>query len=453
MRGGPVRVYGLDYAGGGLQMLQPLPHVGAIIAGDDEERVARLLRTIRDEVDQRAVRYSAARAGSIRDYRVIAKAPDEPRILLLLDGLGAFRDAYESSVSAPWFSVFSQIATDGRQVGVHVIVTGDRSGAIPTSLSSSIQRRLVLRMANIDDYGMLGIDADVLGPLSPPGRGVLDEQEVQIAVLGGDPNVAVQARKIEELAESMRKAGLADAPSVERLPEDVSLSELPPVNSNGVVIGIADDNLVPIGIEPRGGFVIAGPPGSGRTTALWTIAAAVRRADPGLPLYLFSSRRSSLSDADLWTAVSHDAESGIALSAALADKLQAQSSSGQFGVFVENIADFEDSELERDLERLLKLALKSEQFFVAESETSTWPQARTFGRPLRASRRGLILQPEDGDDDLLRATFGRIRRGTFPPGRGYLVSGGRSRKVQVAAPYSDAGTELPPTERMGTTTH
>ncbi len=37
-RGGPVQVYGLDFGARGLRTLEVLPHVGAIIDGDDEER-------------------------------------------------------------------------------------------------------------------------------------------------------------------------------------------------------------------------------------------------------------------------------------------------------------------------------------------------------------------------------------------------------------------------------
>ena len=64
-------------------------------------------------------------------------------VLLLVDGMAAFREAYDYSNLTKWFTTFVQIATDGRQVGVHVIVTGDRPNAIPTSLGSSIQRRLI----------------------------------------------------------------------------------------------------------------------------------------------------------------------------------------------------------------------------------------------------------------------------------------------------------------------
>jgi S-DNA-T family DNA segregation ATPase FtsK/SpoIIIE len=434
MRGGPVQVYGLDFAAGGLQMLEGLPHVGSIVSGDDEERVARLLRWLRDLVDDRAVRFAEARAGNIVDYRKIAERPDEPRILLLLDGMGAFRETYESSVASPWFSVFSQIATDGRQVGVHVIVTGDRAGSIPTSLSSSIQRRLVLRLANPDDYAMLGVDADVLTPMSPPGRGLLDGLETQVAVLGGDPNVAVQARELEALAEAASKAGLAAAKPIERLSDSIPLESLPQRSALKVTIGIADDDLKPVAIDPSGAFVIAGPPGSGRSTALAAIAAGLRSAKgDAVRLFLLSPRRSPLTTWKGWTKAADSPDAVEALLGELGKAVDAGTTPGAVALFVENLADFSGHSGEFELERIVKALLKQEQFVVAETETSTWSQVYSLGQPLRAARRGLLLQPDDGDGDLLLNTpIGRVRRGTFPPGRGFLIGQGRARKVQVA---------------------
>ena len=442
MRGGPVQVFGLDFGAGGLQMLETLPHVGAVISGDDDERVARLLRWLRDLVDDRAVRYAAARAGTIVDYRTLASRPDEPRILLLLDGMSAFREAYESNISTPWFSVFSQIATDGRQVGVHVIVTGDRAGSIPTSLSSTIQRRLVLRLANADDYGMLGVESDILNAASPPGRGILDGHETQIAVLGGDSNVAVQARQIDALASSMTRAGVSAAPSVERLSDHVMLSSLPVGAATAVPIGIADDNLQPISIEPVGPFVISGPPGSGRTTALRTVAQALSRSAGSPSLFLLSPRRSGLTRLKIWAGAADSPsvlDEQVSRLAGLVDGGGLRP--GQVALFLENLADFSGTPVEYDLERVLRALLRAEQFVVAEAETSTWSQAYTLGQPLRAGRKGLILQPDEGEGDvLLNTSLGRIRRGTFPVGRGFVISNGRGRKVQVAA-ADDGGTE------------
>ncbi|MCO6976134.1 hypothetical protein LVR08_29060, partial [Pseudomonas aeruginosa] len=140
-RGGPVQVYAIDAGASGLRMLEDLPHVGAVISGDDEERVQRLLRTLRDLVDERSARYAAVRAGSLDEYRRLAGAPDEPRILLLVDGIGAFRESYEfrPAHAFPVWGAFTAVATDGRQVGVHVVVAGDRAASVPTSLGSTIQ--------------------------------------------------------------------------------------------------------------------------------------------------------------------------------------------------------------------------------------------------------------------------------------------------------------------------
>ncbi|MEO8527527.1 MAG: FtsK/SpoIIIE domain-containing protein [Pseudolysinimonas sp.] len=433
MRGGPVQVYGLDFAAGGIQMLERLPHVGSIVSGEDDERVARLLRWLRDLIDDRAVRYAEARASTIVEYRRLASKPEEPRILLLLDGMGAFREAYESNISSPWFAVFSQIATDGRGVGVHVVVTGDRAGSIPTSLSSSIQRRLVLRLANVDDYSMLGVPADVLSPMSPPGRGILDDLETQVAVLGRDPNVAVQARELDALAEAATKAGVVAAPPIERLAEDIPIESLKP-KKDEVLIGISDDTLQPVGIDPTGAFVVAGPPGSGRSTALATIGAALARTRPDTKRYLLSTRRSAIGRTGAWTVTADSPETLDRAVAALAKLVDGPAlAPGSVAVFLENLADFTGTSVEYELERIVKALLKAEQFVVAEAETSTWAQAYSLGQPIRAGRRGLLVQPDEGDGDvLLNTSLGRIRRGSLPPGRGYLVGGGRARRLQVA---------------------
>src|SRR5690606_20381188 len=94
-RGGPVHVYGLDFAAGGLRMLADLPHVGAVIPGDDVDRVVRLMRMLREELDRRAPMFAEASAATITEYRAQGGQPDLPRILVLLDGYPAFRDDFE----------------------------------------------------------------------------------------------------------------------------------------------------------------------------------------------------------------------------------------------------------------------------------------------------------------------------------------------------------------------
>jgi S-DNA-T family DNA segregation ATPase FtsK/SpoIIIE len=444
--GGPVHVYGLDFGASGLLMLEDLPHVGAIIPGDDEERVIRLLRTLKGVVDERAPRYGKANAASIGDYRRLAEAPGEPRILLLIDGIGAFREEYEFTSKSNWFQAFAQIAADGRQLGVHLVMAGDRPNSVPPSIGSSVQRRIVLRLASEDDYLMAGAPKDILGATSPPGRGILDDKEIQIAVwgaLGKDargqvvpvlPNVAVQARETAKLAQAARRRGDAKAPGIEKLPDLIDLAELPAADAAGwPVIGVADDTLGPIGVEPRGALMVAGPPSSGRTTALATLAASLRRLGRH-KLILVAPRRSRLEEALAWDVVAR----GEDAASALADELAAEFGSddapaGKYALILDNITEFTGTMAEPGLDLMIRVAIRSEQFVVGEGEASTWNNAWNLAKGFKAARRGLILVPGQMDtDNLMGVAVGRMKAADFPPGRGFLITGGRFRKLHVA---------------------
>ena len=265
LRGGPCHVYGLDFGARGLRMLESLPHVGSIINAEDQERIQRLLRMLRDTIDERSARYGAVNAGSIDDYRKEAKLADEPRIMLLVDNMAAFRQAYEVGPNARWFDVFQSIASDGRQVGVHVVVSADRPGAVPTALNSVIQRRLVLRLASENDYMTLGVKPDAFEAMSPPGRGFLDELEVQVGVLGGTANTSEQAEKIADLAAKLAATpGYLSAPPIERLVDRVHLGELPTMIDDLPVLVSQTTRSGPCRSCPKTCFSSSGLPKVGR---------------------------------------------------------------------------------------------------------------------------------------------------------------------------------------------
>ncbi|WP_265520573.1 FtsK/SpoIIIE domain-containing protein [Oerskovia flava] len=437
-RGGPVQVYAIDCGANGLRMLEDLPHVGAVISGDDSERVTRVLRMLRTVVDERSARYASVRAGTIGEYRALASVPTEPRILLLVDGIGAFRDEYEYK-STPWFPVFaafSQIATDGRQVGVHVVVTGDRPSSVPTSLGSTIQRRLVLRLANADDYMMLGTPKDVLSAASPPGRGVLEGNEVQVAVLGGDANVSIQSREIARLKDAMVRNGVPEAPRVERLPDSFPLDALPLTVGGTPVFGLDDMDIAPVGLPEKGTLLLGGPPSSGRTTALVAMAQAVARSRPGTRVVYFSPRSTPISGLPCWDVAATSPEEVVKVVENLKESVESgRVGRGEIVVLVESITEFTGTPAETPLDKFVQALVRAGQLVVGEAETSTWSQAWSLAKPFKAGRTGLLLTPGDTDGDLLLGTsLGRIRRADFPVGRGFLVVSGRARKMHVALP-------------------
>lgn len=436
VRGGPCRVYGMDFGARGLSMLEALPHVGSIVGGGDDERISRLLLMLRNEVDERAVRYSKVGAGTITAYRQLAEAPAEPRILLLVDGMGAFRSAYEGSEHARLFDTFLGIAADGRQVGVHVIITADRPGAVPVALAASVQRRVALRLADPNDYSAMGMPMDVLDNRSPPGRGILDDQEIQVAVLGKSSDPSMQAREIEKFSRSMTNAGAESAPPIRRLAERVLLADLPKELAGRPVLGLSGVTLGPIGFEPRGTFSVAGPPGSGRTTALGAVVAAVKRwrADAGL-IYI-GSRRSPLVEMFDWDRRALDATETAALAAEVPQLIgESIGDMAPWVVVIEGLPDFLNGPADFPLSEMAKAVAASGHLLVSEGESAALSGSYPVLVSCRSSRSGIVLQPEQSDSVLFRAQFPRLRRADFPAGRGlYVPRGGLPVVVQVGLP-------------------
>lgn len=435
-RGGPCQVYCLDFSARGLDMLAELPHVGAVIAADEGDRVRRLVRTLVATADDRARRYAAVRAGSITEYRRLGSAPAEPRIIVLLDGFAAFRQQYELMDNGRWFDALANLATDGRPLGIHLILTADRPASVPPRFASRVQRRLVLRLADDNDYYLAGVEPGTLTPDSPPGRGILGKGEFQVAVLGGATGSIAQSRAISRLAAAMRRRQVPDAPRVAQLPEIVRLSDLPPVADGRPAIGIADDTLGAVGFRPEGAFLISGPPSSGRTTAAATAIIALDRAAPGIAPVLFGGSRSPLASLGIW----RQTAAGPAEVAEAAKKIdEAVTNNGEGGqryaVVIEAISEYLSTPADAPLTSLIKNLTRLGHVVIAEGETSTlngaWPLLAT----VKAARAGLALQPEQGDGALVYKTdFPRGRRADYPPGRGLLVEGGKARVLQVAIP-------------------
>lgn len=441
IRGGPCHIYGLDFGGRGLSMLEPLPHVGSIISGDDSERITRLTRWLRALIDDRATRYQAANVGSLSEYRVKSGNTDEPRIIVLVDGVASLRQTYETGEVGGIYDTFVSICADGRQFGVHVVMTVDRPGAIPTVLAATVQRRIVMRLADDSDYKMAGVAADVLSLASPPGRAIDGDSEMQVAVFGASADVYAQSEAIRGLAASMLKAGIAPAPVIEKLTEHVLLDELPTAAGDEPVLGIESTSLAPIGFAPSGTFIVAGPPGSGRTAALTTILLSIRRGRPDTEFFYFGSYRSPVSALPIWRGSALGTEDAAALIAECEPRLGQERT--PVVVVIEGLPDFVNSPADMALQGLIKTVIRSGHFVICEGEVSGMASSYAIMQLARSSRSGLALQPERADGAVFRADFPRYRRGDFPVGRGALVQKGKAAVVQVALGEATQGESSP----------
>ena len=336
-------------------MLEDLPHVGAVIYAEDNERLIRLIRQLRALVDDRAERYGKVNAGSIDEYRTRTNQPNEARIIVLVDNFAAFRLAYEMGPQSRWFEVFQALATEGRVVGVHMVISVDRPGSIPTGLGSAIQRKLVLRLSNEMDYAMLNAPADVFTATSPPGGASWTTVMCRLLCSAATPTWPTRRPKWSGSAAPWFGAGAVPVVKLASLSDRIVPSDLPASVGGKPVLGVWDETLAPIGFDPMGVFVITGPPQSGKTNAAAWLVKSVAAATPGSTFALFGTRRSPLATLTHWAHQAHTPDDMEQLANDLAKLVSSEDPSvASLVVVVESIGELLNGAADQPLQDLLR---------------------------------------------------------------------------------------------------
>ena len=421
-----THIYGLDFAGRGLEMLGDLPHVGTIVLGHDNERVVRLLRDLRSWIDDRSDRFSAMRAGSLPEYRSSVRDRREPRILVLVDGYPAFHSTYERVEAGKWIDWLTQLVADGRRCGVHFALTADRRSAFPLALASAVPGRLVLRLASPDDYSMAGVPLDIVTRSSPPGRAIFEDLETQVALFGGDVSGDAQAQAMKEFAKRLKACGHPPAPPVRILPDEVDLTSVAS-NGHGFAFGLRDSDLQPAVLDFNpGGFIVTGPPRSGKTTALEALVATRPSGVRGAVIVV--AHENKLITPRPSSRVAIGVDDGASLLREVAD-----ASDENLLVVVDDLHDLANSDADHALADVVRAARTRRLMIVVSSSPDA--ARRAFSGPLkdvRASRSGLLLQPDtDTDGDIVGVRLPRAVNPVWPPGRGYLAIRGTIELCQV----------------------
>lgn len=436
----PVCVYALDFGAGALTMLEDLPHVASVIKGTDAERIMRLTKLLVEEIESRTRIFSEFRAESLEDYRTLSNNPHTPRIFVIIDGLAAFRDAYEGEANlVSTYESITRVMAEGRPLGIHVVVSIERPGALSSTLSAFFSLRLILRQADENAYLSLGVDKSILTKDSPPGRAVIssDQHEIQLGVIGGLGKPNDQAEYAKQVAEQLRHAGIQDVAPIERLEEVIPLSSILSDYSNDLpLLGIAEDTLGAVGFSPHGIIMLAGMPRSGRSTAVHCLSLSLRHWSKDIRMAYVGSPRSQAAGLEIWDDRSTNVESAAELAATLQNiaRIPAGEEPGLVLV-IEGLSDYLGTPAEQPLLSLIKEIRRNDHLVIAEGENSAWSSSWPLIAEVRNQRRGLVLQPDQIDGEaLFRTPFPRMRRSDFPPGRGEFVDGGRLRRIQMPLP-------------------
>ncbi|MBL8929616.1 MAG: FHA domain-containing protein [Kineosporiaceae bacterium] len=413
---GPDRSVHVIDPSGRLAALQHLPRVGTVLTSRDPDRAARLVELL------------------TRDGR---------GALLLIDGWDELWQNWSREDPAVLEDVL-HLARYASADGVRLVVTGGRA-LMSGPMSALIGEHLVLAATDPTIALLAGLPAAPARP-AVPGRGLLVRQgrmvEVQVALPRRTPpgpphhpGPPDHPSPPGPLDPSLPGPG-SPPMRLRELPDRHDLSELmrdrpgwPPAM---VPLGIGGDHALPVGL-PRQvpGALICGPPGSGRSTALATLACVL--PELGRPVVLLAPTPLPWPGGEGVVVIAGRDGAAEALRTALTRHPEATLllDTGWAG-----LAGVEELACRHLGGEVSPGAGWGGLRVVAAGEAPEAAMAlRGLVSQLRALRCGLLLgrrSPGDG------AALGSVVRGcsAAPAGRGMLVVGTSRTTVQVATPSS-----------------
>jgi S-DNA-T family DNA segregation ATPase FtsK/SpoIIIE len=326
------------------------------------------------------------------------------------------------------------------------VVSGDRQ-LVLGRLSTLVENRLVLRLADRSDYTTVGIPTREVPDHLPAGRALTPDptMECQVAMLSDDVSGAGQNAALRRIAEArrdrdaatpahLRPFRLEEMPVV--APYDDAVRALltahgPAIHSGWVPLGLGGDDLDLLGLDLSGSpvAVVAGPPRAGKTNLLRFAVRAARSAQVPVLGLCPSDNLLAAELAELGALL----RTGSTDEPGLVDRLREL---GEDALVVVDDADLlKESPLSAALLAMVQQArAKRWRVLVAGSVAELGTGYSGWTYEARKSRQGVLLSPQSmADGDVFSA---RLMRSALMPqvqaGRGLVVdAGGGQRLVQV----------------------
>lgn len=429
-----LHLYVLDFGSRALGTLAELPHCGGVFTPEQPELVERTFARIERTIAERRAILGQRGFTSIDEARNAGVTM--PYVVLMIDGYAAFNSTYQLVDHGEMNDRLVKVLSDGRSVGVTVVLTADRRNAVPTAVSSLVPQRLVMRMGEIDEYVSLGLSGDLGRIEIAPGRAFLqDATELHVAVMGADPSGASQSEMIRRIAKASSSQGAPDR--IEGLAHQVSLSALES-RSGAVSFAIEGDSGATLAVDLRQNpmFAVFGPERSGRTTTLATVMRGLDTLGVPVKRFLVAPRRTELLEMTGWERVGRGTDGCDELLVELAAEVRerGEKPNDLIVVVVDDGEELAEGASSSALAEIMRRG--RDAGVVVMAAVSTNSAHRSFGgwiSDLKRARHAMLLIPDvDVDGDLVSVRLPRKSTRRFVPGRGYYVSRGDVQYAQVA---------------------
>ncbi|MDX6235807.1 MAG: segregation ATPase FtsK/SpoIIIE, family [Kribbellaceae bacterium] len=272
-----VAVYAIDLAGGGLQPLADLPHVGGVAIRTDREKIRRTLEEVRGMLDQREIVFRDRGIDTmerLRETHAAGSVPELPvaDVVLVIDNYGAIRTTFEDIEET-----VADLIQRGSSYGVHVVTTMVRWSDVRMATQALFGTVLELRLNDPSDSN---IDRRLQETMRTAGPGRLLTPRNKLFAQLALPRVD-SLLSDDDLTAAMQGQALAvtsawqgpSAPTVRVLPLKIERKTLPTTQDEPVAvpIGLDETAMAPVLLdlfERDGNLLIFGDTAAGKTNLL-----------------------------------------------------------------------------------------------------------------------------------------------------------------------------------------
>jgi len=411
-------LYVFDFGNRGLAPLEALPHCGAYVTSTDVEKTDRLLDLLETELGRRRMAGNSGEGDALT--------------MILVDNFPTMNEAWEERGDLDSIGRFGAIMRDGPALGIYTMASSASERGIPMRVAGSTEGRLVFRMADPNAYVMFGLKVKEVPNMGlMRAMDIVSGLEVQIADHGDLPSAVNRIRETTAHAH-------VPPPHVRVLETQITIDQL----DFSAAFMNDDEWRIPVGVRAKDLGVstlnlaagehalVAGPPRSGRSSALIAIAESAKRIAPRIRVLAVTPRRSPLANSPLVDEVFGKEAEREAL-------IQAATGPAPTLVLVDDASSVSDG-LGKALEELLAERV-DHRHIVASGRPDSFRGMGHWTRPMREARNGVLLTPSPQDGDICKSQLPMRRPERMPPGRGFIINQGVPDRAQLVLPDDPTG--------------
>ncbi|PLR82277.1 type VII secretion protein EssC [Bacillus sp. V33-4] len=237
-----VHYYIFDFGNGALLPLKQLPHTADFFLIDDERKIEKFMRILRDEIARRKQLFQQQEVSSIKMYNSISD-DTLPLLFITIDNFDLIKEEMQDLETQ-----INQFARDGQSLGVYMVFTATRINSIRQSLMNNLKTKIVhYLMDNTEAYTILGRVPFVPEPI--PGRAIIKQEEIFFSQVFLPADGADDYQLLDTIKDDIQLIKAKYDGS--KVPEAVPMlpSELTMINFAQYTDGMKQPGMIPIGLD------------------------------------------------------------------------------------------------------------------------------------------------------------------------------------------------------------